>query len=190
MGPAAIMCNLLPAAGNAGASAPSTSVYIREGLPPVPLKLAEKMHRWDYTDMSEILPEFWVPMGNLQHECNPLGQLRTPVRRWRKVADIATWVQRFATYVGVLTGMSPEAILKLMGNLVQIVEVSQNFGSLPGLGQLRFGLSPTGHVYGEQTVVKGEPVPVFHLFLLGRPISRCCDLCLSLTRGEGLCPSQ
>ena len=127
------------------------------------------MHRWDYTDMSEILPEFWVPMGNnLQHECNPLGQLRTPVRRWRKVADIATWVQCFATYVGVLTGMGLEAILKLMGNLVQIVQVSQNFGSLPGLGQLRFGLSPTGHIYGEQTVVKGEPVPVFHLFLLGR----------------------
>ena len=130
MGPAAIMCNLLPAAGNAGASAPSTSVYIREGLPPVPLKLAEKMHRWDYTDMSEILPEFWVPMGNLQHECNPLGQLRTPARCWRKVANIANWVQCFATYVGVLTGISLEAMLKLMGNLVQIVEVSQDFGSL------------------------------------------------------------
>ena len=70
MVPASIMCNLLSAASNAGASAPSTSVYIREGLPPVPLKLAEKICRWDYTDMSELLPEFWVPMGNLQHEYN------------------------------------------------------------------------------------------------------------------------
>ena len=29
--------------------------------------------------MSEILPEFWVPMGNnLQHECNPLGPAANP----------------------------------------------------------------------------------------------------------------
>ena len=58
MGPAATMCTLLPAAGNAGPSAPSTGVYIGEGLPPVPLKLAEKIRRWEYTDMSKFLPEF------------------------------------------------------------------------------------------------------------------------------------
>ena len=60
MGPAAIMCNLLPAAGNVGASAPSTGVSIGEGLPPLPLELAEKIRRWEYIDMSELLPEFWV----------------------------------------------------------------------------------------------------------------------------------
>ena len=53
MGPATTMCNLLPAAGNTGASAPSTGIYIGEGIPPVPLKLAEKIRRWEYTDMSE-----------------------------------------------------------------------------------------------------------------------------------------
>ena len=46
------------------------------------------------------------------------------------MADIATWVQCFATYVEVFTGTSPEAIPKLMGNLVQILRVSQDFGSL------------------------------------------------------------
>ena len=52
--------HMLPAAGNAGASALSTGVYIGEELPPVPLKLAEKIRRWDYTDMSKLLPEFWA----------------------------------------------------------------------------------------------------------------------------------
>ena len=66
MGLAATMCNLLPAAGNVGASAPSTGVYIGEGLPPVPLNLAEKIRRWEYSDMLELLPEFWVPLGSSQ----------------------------------------------------------------------------------------------------------------------------
>ena len=66
MGPGATMCNLLPAAGNVGASAPSTGIYIGEGLPPVPLKLAEKIRKWEYTDMSELLPGFWVPLGSSQ----------------------------------------------------------------------------------------------------------------------------
>ena len=130
MGPAATMCNLLPAAGNVGASAPSTGVYIGEGLPPVPLKLAEKICGWEYTDMSELQPKFWVSLGSSQQEGDPPGQPRTPGRLQRKVTDIATWVQCFATYVGVLAGTSPEAILELMAYLVHIVRVSQNFGSL------------------------------------------------------------
>ena len=46
------------------------------------------------------------------------------------MTDTATWVQCFATYVGVLAGMSPEAIPELMAYLVHIVWVSQDFGSL------------------------------------------------------------
>ena len=46
------------------------------------------------------------------------------------MTDIATWVQCFATYVGVLAGTTPEAIPELMAYLVHIVRVSQDFGSL------------------------------------------------------------
>ena len=34
-------------------------VYVGEGSPPVPSKLAEKVRRWEYLEMSELLPEFW-----------------------------------------------------------------------------------------------------------------------------------
>ena len=72
----ATMYNLLSAAGNPGTSPPSTGMYIREGLPPVLLidKLAEKICRWEYTDMSELLPGFWVPLGSSQQEGDLPGQ--------------------------------------------------------------------------------------------------------------------
>ena len=129
MGLAATMCTLLPAAGNTGPSAPSTGVYIGEGLPPVPLKLVEKIRRWEYTDMSKFLPEFWVPLGSSQQEGDLPGQPRTQVRRRRNLTDIATGVQCFATYVG-FSRDDPEDIPKLMAYLVHIVWVSQDFGSL------------------------------------------------------------
>ena len=34
-------------------------VYVREGLPPVPPKLAAKILRWEFVDMTEMLPEYW-----------------------------------------------------------------------------------------------------------------------------------
>ena len=72
---AATMYNLLSAAGNPGTSAPSIGMYIREGPPPVFLKLAEKICRWEYTDLSKLLPEFWVPLDSSQQEGDLPGQL-------------------------------------------------------------------------------------------------------------------
>ena len=71
-----------------------------------------------------------MPLGSSQQEGDLPDQPRTPAQRQRKVTDIATWVQCFATYVGVLAGMSLEAILELMAYLVHMVQVSQDFGSL------------------------------------------------------------
>ena len=178
--PAATMCNLLPAAGNPGTSAPSIGVYIGEGLPPVPLKLAEKIRRWEYIDMSELLPEFWVPLGSSQQEGDPPDQPRTPARRRRKVTDIATWVQCFATYVGVLAGMSPEAIPELMAYLVHIVRVSQDFGGLAWVNYdsaFRRQAASTGNRQWSRV----NPSLYSICFSGVARTSKRCDLCLSLT---------
>ncbi len=39
----------------------NNGIYIGEGLPPVPLKLAERIRRWNFVDMSELLSELWSP---------------------------------------------------------------------------------------------------------------------------------
>ena len=35
------------------------ATFLGDGLPPIPAKLAERICRWEYIDMSDLLPEFW-----------------------------------------------------------------------------------------------------------------------------------
>ena len=36
-----------------------TPTFLGDDLPPVPVKRAERICRWAYIDMSDLLPEFW-----------------------------------------------------------------------------------------------------------------------------------
>ena len=49
--------NLLPLSGS-GAMTRTAGVYVGEGLPPVPEKLAAKIYAWKLVDMAEMLPEY------------------------------------------------------------------------------------------------------------------------------------
>ena len=51
--------NLLPLA-NPVLKLPVGGAYVGEGMPPVPAKLAARIRRWEYVEMGEILPEFWI----------------------------------------------------------------------------------------------------------------------------------
>ena len=53
-----VIGNLLPQA-NTTLTLPSEGVYVGDGLPPVPPKLATKIRRGDFVEMGKLLPEFW-----------------------------------------------------------------------------------------------------------------------------------
>ena len=107
------------------------AVYIGEGLLPVPNKLADHIWKWEFIDMSELLPEFWDhSLPKPADSQNSLQQ--SPVRHTRRFTDIAMWIQCFASYVGVLLGTSPEAVPELMAYLVHIVRVAKIWGACPG----------------------------------------------------------
>ncbi len=57
---AAVLTNLFQFVGDAR-KIPSEGVYmyIGDGIPPVPDKLALKIHRGEFVEMGELLPEFW-----------------------------------------------------------------------------------------------------------------------------------
>ena len=38
-------------------------LYVGEGLPPALVKLAEKIHKWEFVEMAELLPKYW---GSIQ----------------------------------------------------------------------------------------------------------------------------
>ena len=79
--------------------------------------------------MAELLPKFWSLPSATKPEGQPSAQPSLS-RQSRKVTDLASWVQCFATYVGVLAGLIPEAVSELMAYLIQIIRVSQDFGGL------------------------------------------------------------
>ena len=118
------MSNLLPFALRLP-SAPAVGVYVGEGLPPVPAKLAERIGRWEFIEMSEMLPEFWTQSRSDEAESKP-----TVTRRRRQVTEIFTWIQCFCTYVGVLGGKHPESVPELMTYLIMIIRVSQDFAGV------------------------------------------------------------
>ena len=53
-----LVANILPFASSV-LDSPSQGVYVGEGLPPVPLKLAKKIQRSEFVEMAQMLPEFW-----------------------------------------------------------------------------------------------------------------------------------
>ena len=88
----ASVLNLLPMA-NAQLDQVAGGIYIGDGHPPVPLKLAQKIRRWEFVDMGELLPEFWS-----QHQADDATSKRPMGRRTHKVTEIFTWVQCYAAW--------------------------------------------------------------------------------------------
>ncbi len=128
---AAMLANLLPITTLPSATK-SQGIYIGEGLPPVPEKLACKIRRWDFVDMTELLPEFWGSSPAKSDEASSSQQPATGKKK-RKITDIWTWLQSYALYVGVMSGQHPEAVPELMAYLVNILRASQDFTGLAWL---------------------------------------------------------
>ena len=76
--------------------------------------------------MEELLPEFW----SSHREEDIEGKHEVKVRRSRKVTDIFTWLQCFASYVSVRAQHTLSVILELMAYMAAIVRVSQDYAGL------------------------------------------------------------
>ncbi len=94
--------NLLPLA-NASLFRPSEGVYLGEGIPLAPAKLAARIRRGEFVEMGELLPEFWS--GATDEDAGPSREPRG--RRSRKVTDIFTWLQCYGAYVSTRATTAP-----------------------------------------------------------------------------------
>ena len=122
---AAKLANLLPSA-NAELAPVSEGVYVGDGFPPLPVKLAAKIRKGEFVEMEELLPEYW----SSHREEDIEGKHEVKVRRSRKVTDIFTWLQCFGSYVSVRAQCTPSLILELMAYTAAIVRVSQDYAGL------------------------------------------------------------
>ena len=99
-------------------------MYIGEGLPPVPAKLAERIVRWEYIEMSEMLPEFWMQTMLDEPDSKPAA-----AHRRRQVTEIFTWIQCFCMYVSTLASKH-QSMPELMAYIITITRVSQDFAGM------------------------------------------------------------
>ena len=120
---AATLTNLLPLANMKGSNVVE-GVYVGDGRPPIPAKLAQKIQRWEFVDMGELLPEF------SQSDDEATAKRPWMTKKPRQVTDIFTWMQCFTTYVSVLGPAYPEVIPELMAYAATIIRVSQDFAGL------------------------------------------------------------
>ncbi len=104
----------------------SVGVYVGDGLPPVPAKLAAKIRRGEFVEKGELLPEFWSMPKVDDGEARRDGKSR----RTRKVTDIFTWLHCFGSYVSVLGLQAPKRIPELMVYMTTTVRVSQGYSGL------------------------------------------------------------
>ena len=107
------------------ASEGGLGVSLSDGLVTVPKKLAEKIWRWEFVELGELLPESAVGKAE-DNTPNPLAL----GRRRRQVTDIHTWIQCFASYVSVMSMRFPEAVPDLLAYMIAIMRASREFSGL------------------------------------------------------------
>ena len=73
-------------------------VSVGEGMAPVPRKLAERIWRWEFVEMSEMVAESWSQKVD---ELSAGGLM--PSRRRRPVTELVPWIQCFTTYTSVMS---------------------------------------------------------------------------------------
>ena len=180
---AAKIANLLQGAAT-GLTQPSKGIYIGDGLPPVPPKLAAKIQKGEFVDMGELLPEFWATAKDDEGAKPDLKS-----RRGRKVTDIFTWVQCYASYTAVVAGPDPSRIPELMAYLKWIVCLSQDFA---GLAWVRYDAA-----FRRQAALTGNwkwsqiNATLYSMCFTGMARSTTrCELCMATTHTEKDCALQ
>ena len=96
----------------------SAGVQVGAGLPPVPDKLAERITRWEYVDMADIVAVLW-PLPNIPEGISS--------KRRRQIQDINLWLQCFATFITVMASKFPEYTPQLLVYMVTILKASQEY---------------------------------------------------------------
>lgn len=114
---------------------PSTAVIV-EGLPPIASKLLERIRRWDYVDLADLLLE--ASAGNYEIPTSSQNQVilvqsLDQMRKKRHILDIETWLQAFSIYAAALTAIpatSKEESTGLLAHMYLITQIAKDLGGM------------------------------------------------------------
>ena len=116
-------------------AANSSRFLIGPGLPTLPKALLEKIQRWEYVDMTELLPTSSADDSTLPANGTPARFSLFPgceiIRpKKRQIHSIAQWVQGFAVYMAAIVVRHPSAVLELLAYMLTIIKASQQYDGM------------------------------------------------------------
>ena len=140
------------------------SSVVTEGIPPVPTRLVEKIRRWEFVDLIQLIE------GPDPNESSSDSHSGTSSKSSKKstITDLATWLQAYARLMAVLLSASTtskEEAAGLAAHLHVILQVAQDLG---GRHWLMYDVE-----YREWAAAKGIRVwGELNLHLYGRCLAR------------------
>ena len=107
--------HLNAASGNIGQAKTLTSyrVLIGRGLPTVPKSLFERIQRWEFIDLAELVPPLSVHDQMIDNQARfALFELIPPKRK--QIESITQWTKAYTVYIAVLLQKFPEQANELL----------------------------------------------------------------------------
>ena len=98
-----------------------SGIYVGEGLPSIPMKLAQRIWRWEFIHMVEMLLGLWACKGDDNLTTDPTTRVRRPI------TDLKTWLKAFATYVAVMSQKNGGAVPELIVYMVSIIRTEEEY---------------------------------------------------------------
>ncbi len=92
---------------------------------PIPQKVVKRILELAFVEMGDLMPEVW--MREEEEASVSRNVLILPKKRVGPVTDIGQWVQRFASFVSVLSTRYPKAVPELMAYMATIVKCSKDY---------------------------------------------------------------
>ena len=106
--------NYLPQQPSTSHEALVASLYLGDGVVPVPDKLLKRIWALEFIEMSQLLPEAWVQdaFAESSSHCCHDARSNKPIRKG--VTSIFSWIQCYSTLVSVLAHKFPAKVPQLM----------------------------------------------------------------------------
>ena len=113
----------------------TSSIIVADGIPPIPLKISEKIRRWEFVDLASLLandtPSDCVTTVVVNGQSLTVPSSVNPTKKRRISLDIHSWSQAFSLYAAVL--MSADSTTKaesagLMAHMFSVLQIAKDLG--------------------------------------------------------------
>ena len=166
-------------------------VTIGTGLPTIPKKLLDRMYRWEYIDLAELLPQTSAHDAATP-EVDPHRFVLFPGCEFikpkkHKVDSITEWIKAFAIYMAAMWKRYPEAMPEMIAYLLLIVNASDQYDGLYWRAydtHYRVNAAATGNRHWSRL-----DIDLYTRFFTGRAKAvSSCHTCDSTSHSSDQCP--